>query len=255
MIENEVIVQLEEMVERLISVQEDKLNGECEKRRMQVFSKENSLDKLQRLEPFFNNLSKAKEARKLLRSAKAHHLSTSGTDTDTLLKYLDAAKIVYEAVRGLSASDTERVFCGVEIPPSLNYALLKAMCYPDLYVGAYRVYNFINTEAPARSWTYDDYHHRGSKNFELVTSETDFARLLSNGYSEITGSHICGIRIAYKKECVCIILSDERATKEEQLKKAIGHIVYKSTYKNCMGILYPESSFFNSTYQIYVPIK
>ncbi len=252
MIENEVIVRLEEIVERLISVQETKLKRESEKRNIQVFSKEVSLDKLQRLERFFNNLAKAKEARKLLLSAKATLPSTSGTET--LLKYLDAAKIVHESICDLSASDTEKVFCGVDIQPALNYALLKAMCYPHLYVGAYKVYNFINEEAPAHAWTYGDFQRSGTKNFELVISETDFANLLSNGYSEITESHICGIRLAYKKELVYSILSSERRAKEEKLREVIGHKVYNSTYKDCIGILYP-GSLYNSIYQIYVPVK
>ncbi len=242
MIENEVIVRLESMVERLNRVLEQNLFDQFTWLPTRRTNKKAGIEKLLKIEPVLHNLSLARTAKECLNPATA-----------SVESYLRAATIVYDITSDLSVDDSYRVFCGVTVQPELNTALENAMesssCQPE----AEMLYNLINVQSPNWSWGYiDRSDHVCSRTFELVTSEQKFLDLLQDGYEDITGEAEGCIKIAYKKECVRITLSAEKEAKEKAFIEYVGQNTYERFYTSCVEVLYP-TTIYNSTYKIYVP--
>lgn len=247
MIESYVITRLESMVERLNSVLEQNLFSEYKKDPVRISNRGKAIYQLLKLEPILRKLTQARTARSLILSAGNHPNSKS-----SMREYLHAAAIVYTVL--CDFSDSQRVYCGVDVDVALNKSLKKAMNNTTLHKEAEEVYNFINFKAPVYSWSYDDHtDNNGYKIFELVKSEQEFTELIEDDeYTEITGSGMTGIRIAFKRGHPRIILPLEKKAKEEELRKAVGNDFYAQYGNKAAEIMYP-STCYSCYYKIYVP--
>lgn len=250
MLEHYVIVRLQSIVNRLNNVLEQNLFSEYKKQGIRTTSQKKAINKLLTLAPLISALSQARAAKEYLANAKKHEHASY-----RLKQYLHAATIVYHIVCELGACDSTRVFCGVQISRDLNAVLKQAIENNPLWEGARKVYQFINHYSPVYSWGYMDYtDNNGNKTFELVKSENAFIELLNGNYTEITASDLGGIRIAYRRELVRVVLPHEKTAHENEFKKVIGSETYDKYYKTCTEILYP-STLYEATYKIYVPMK
>lgn len=250
MLERDVIVRLHLIVERLNNVLERNLISEYKKQHINISSHKKAIVKLLAIQPTLDHLASARTAKDWLSRAKKHSHEEFAVED-----YLRAATIVYDILCQLSSGDNPRVLCGVRISPDLRAALNQAIEAHPLWEGAQKIYKFVTTDTPVYSWSYEDLgDSNGNMVFELVKSEDRFVELLLSNYSEITGGNLGGIRIAYKRECVRVMLPYEKKARENALRKAVGNDKFEKYYKTSMEILYP-STIYTNTYQIYVPEK